>query len=68
MVPFDSFKKPKNKDAVSPDESLTEWLKVFSEDIQEGGLSLNESPSRHGDFRLVAATSIPTFFATGLAR
>jgi hypothetical protein len=36
-----SFKKPKNKDAVSPDESLVEWLKVFSEGIQDGGLSLN---------------------------
>jgi hypothetical protein len=42
-----SFKKPKkNNDAVSPDESLTEWLKVFSEGVQKAGLSLNESASR----------------------
>lgn len=62
---FDSFKKRKNKETVSSDESLTELLKVFAEGIQEGGLSLDELPGGHGDFGLVATNPIPTCFATG---
>lgn len=63
-----SFKKPKNKDAVSPDESLTEWLKVFSEGIQKGGLLLNESASRPVILDLWQPPQYLIFFATSRAR
>ena len=62
---FDSFKKRKNKETVSPDESLNELLEVFAEGIQKGGLSLDELPGGYGDFGLVATNPIPTCFATG---